>query len=265
MDSAKTTRPPPVVIHPTSAHSHTFILLHGLGNIGDKFGREWLESGISSEGKRFTELFPGAKFWFDIYRLEDPSQPREVQLEGFAESANYIRNIIDQELDLLPPGKIILGGLSQGCAMSLMVLLSLEFPIGGYVGMSGWLPFRSDIDDIMGSGDTYDGSISFGDEDGNGGEGASTQVLRFVRDVLSLEEFGLGSVAAKTCVETPIFLGHGAKDEKVGCYLGEEAARTLRSLNINVTWKYYPELGHWYQIPDEIDDIVSFLHEVARI
>ncbi|KAF2181622.1 hypothetical protein K469DRAFT_537125, partial [Zopfia rhizophila CBS 207.26] len=168
----------PVVIQPTSTHTYTFVLLHGLGSNGDKFGREFLETGVSSEGKTLTTFFLGAKFifptakwrrssafgrarltqWFNIYSLKDPSQRQELQLEGFSESAVYIRSIISQEMETLPPGKIILGGLSQGCAMSLLVLLSLEFPLYAYISMSGWLPSRGDIDAIISDrdGDTLE-------------------------------------------------------------------------------------------------------------
>ena len=33
----------------------------------------------------------------------------------------------------------------------------------------------------------------------------------------------------------------------------------LRALGYEVVWKLYPGLGHWYKIPDEIDDIVEFI------
>ena len=35
--------------------------------------------------------------------------------------------------------------------MALSVLLTLEVPLGGFVGISGWLPFRDDIDEMINS------------------------------------------------------------------------------------------------------------------
>src|SRR6266536_5167111 len=59
--ASRTASPEPYVVQPTSAHTHTFILLHGLGSNGEKFGVELLESGISSTRAKFTEIFPGGK------------------------------------------------------------------------------------------------------------------------------------------------------------------------------------------------------------
>jgi len=53
--------PEPLVIPPSSQHTHTFILLHGRGSNGERFGIEFLKPTVSS-GKRLQQLFPGMKF-----------------------------------------------------------------------------------------------------------------------------------------------------------------------------------------------------------
>ena len=282
-------RPPPVIVPPTPTsshtHTHTFILLHGLGNNGSKFGTEFLNTAISSKGKRLRDEFPGAKFifptakwrrssafsrtkltqWFDVYQLGDPSKSQHISLEGFAESAAYLRSLIREEMEFVPAERIVLGGISQGCAMSLLVLLSLDFAVGAYVGMCGWLPLSSEIRDVLDSAEDQervDDGISFGDDDED--EAAlepSVQVLHHVRGVLDLNDNASQRTTERTCLATPIFLGHGARDEKVSFRLGEDAASTLSSLGMDVTWKCYPGLGHWYEIPGEIDDILAFLDE----
>ncbi|KJR83220.1 uncharacterized protein SPSK_04742 [Sporothrix schenckii 1099-18] len=60
--------PAPFVIEPTAPHTHTFILLHGLGSNGEKPGRELLETGIGSDGLDLPSRFPGAKFIFPTSR-----------------------------------------------------------------------------------------------------------------------------------------------------------------------------------------------------
>ncbi|KAF2866833.1 Alpha/Beta hydrolase protein [Massariosphaeria phaeospora] len=280
--TTRASRPPPVIIQPTSLHTHTFVLLHGLGNNGDRFGNELLETGLSSDGQTLNTIFPCARFvfptaewrrsaafgrvrltqWFNLSSLSDPSQRQEIQMDGFAESASYIRSIIAHEIETLPPGKIILGGLSQGCAMSLLILLSLEFSLGACIGMSGWLPYRHDIDDILGG--VLDDIVSFGDEDESAPPDLSYQALGLIRGILSLDDINADAASAKRCLSTPLFLGHGERDEKVDCRLGDEAASTLSSLGMDVTWKRYPDLGHWYQIPGEIDDIVAFLNTTLK-
>jgi predicted esterase len=259
--------------------------LHGLGSNGEKFGAELLESGVSSTGTKLTELLPGAKFifptskkrrssmyrratinqWFDIASLGDPSQRRDVQLQGLADSAKYLQPILNQELETIPSKNIILGGLSQGCAMALPLLLSLEFPLGGFVGMSGWLPFRNDIDQIIGpngsqDSDGNDNPFLFSEGDEREGLDPYIVVMNFARDILSMDQMNIQTSSnEQTCLTTPVFLGHGGNDEKIRYELGKEAAQTLSSLGMQVTWRGYPGLGHWYKIPEEIDDILEFL------
>lgn len=53
-------------------------------------------------------------------------------------------------------------------------------------------------------------------------------------------------------------------DEKVGVRLGEEAVGTLRALWMDVEWRTY-DVGHWYKVPDELDDIVTFLSQKVGV
>ncbi|KAI1273331.1 phospholipase/carboxylesterase [Xylaria sp. FL0933] len=275
------------IVEPTIRHSHTVILLHGLSSNGEKFGKELLETGKTSAGKTLPDLLPGARFifptakrrrssafgrkrltqWFNIARLADPSYRKEVQLQGLAESAAEIRELLRQEIDVagVPPTNIILGGLSQGCAMSLSVLLSLEYPLGGYVGISGYLPFQQDIEDAMNTEDMPDEDNPFAasDEDSQP-EDPALRAFNFERDLLCIDNTqDAATYENGTASSTPIFLGHGDVDEKKPYELGEAAARTMRAAGYNVEWKLYAGLGHWYRIPDEIDDIVDFIRNRA--
>lgn len=110
-DSEGATTDSTYIVEPASGHTHSFILLHGLGSNGAKFGRELLETGVSSNGKRLNEIFPGARFifptskrrrssafgrakltqWFNIASLDDPSHRTHLQLQGLEESFQDIR------------------------------------------------------------------------------------------------------------------------------------------------------------------------------
>jgi predicted esterase len=288
--TSRTGFPNSFVIQPTSEHTHTAILLHGRGSNGEKFGAELLRSGLSSEGASLTDLLPGMKFifptakkrrssafnratlktWFDIACLQDPAKRTDLQVHGLAESADHVRSILSQEMATIPPQNLVLGGLSQGCAMAFFVLLSLEFPIRGFVGMSGWLPFCKDISEIVNynspSGEMEDDVFFFGEGRDIRDEDPFIQTVNFVRDILCMDEIDVSKTSHDhTCFRTPVFLGHGEKDEKVNCRLGEEAAHFLTSLGMDIAWKCYPELGYWYKIPDEIDDILGFLRVKARL
>jgi predicted esterase len=89
--------PEPLIIPPSTAHTHSVILLHGRGSNATRFGLEFLKSKTSS-GKSFQELFPSVKFifptakrrratvlkrvrihqWFDNYPPDDPTKRPEL-------------------------------------------------------------------------------------------------------------------------------------------------------------------------------------------
>lgn len=273
---------PVYVVDPRAAHTHTFILLHGLGSNGQKFGSELLETGITSSGCSLTELFPGARFvfptskrrrstafgrsmltqWFDIAILDDPSIQRDRQLQGLSESVQEILAIIKDELQHVSAQNLILGGLSQGCATSLAVLLCLDHPVGGYIGMSGFLTYQADLDDAVADDEDFDDDDPFArsddDDDGGPPKEPSIRAQTFMRDLLLLDDV-VEPTIERTASSTPVFLGHGAVDEKVPVGLGEAAARVVQNAGYQVGWKAYADQGHWYKIPDQIDDIVSFI------
>lgn len=269
---------PPYIVEPIEPHTYTILFLHGLGSNGEKFGRELLDTGVTSQGPKLIDLLPNARWvfptarrprstafnrsvlnqWFDKARIEDPSYRKEVQLKGLGESAEYLLGILQDELRRVPPERLILGGLSQGCAMSVALLLCLEHPIGGYIGMCGYLTYQSELELAI-KGDEFDGEDDPFARDGE--EKALDPVVKaqvFERDLLSLE--ALGSTGRETTAfSTPVFLGHGSEDEKVPCQLGARMAELLRAAEHDVVWKRYEGLGHWYRIPEEIDDIVEFI------
>ena len=269
----------PYVVEPRAPHSHTLILLHGLGSNGTKFGTELLETGLTSSGQKLTELLPGARFvfptskrrrstafgrsmltqWFDIVRLADPSYRKERQLDGLAESAREILEIIAAELQKVQPQNLVIGGLSQGCAMSLAILLSLEHSIGGYIGMSGYLTYQDDLESVIkDEADSDDPFTHPSDSQHTAIEASAVKAQALERDLLDLEPLPF-PLLGKTAYQTPVFLGHGKADEKVPYALGEGAAQTLRNAGYQVEWKCYVDQGHWYKIPDEIDDICYFI------
>jgi predicted esterase len=290
------------IVEPSTRHTHSFILLHGLGSNGEKFGKELIESGICADGRRLPEIFPGARFifptskrrrssafgramltqWFDIASLDDPSHRSHKQVKGLQESSREILDLVNLEAAKVPRENITLGGMSQGCAMGLVCLLAMESPVGRFIGMSGWLPFRHEIDPILGLDE--DGNAI--DEHGGGQDddifGTSpdepfatspnssseeqqkpvVKALAHIRELLAFDS-AESPCMDKSALTTPIFLGHGESDEKIKHSFGVSACRTLRSLGFQVTLRSYPGLGHWYKIPDEIDDIVAFVHQGA--
>lgn len=281
----------PLIFPPKREHTHTFILLHGRGGAGNSFGPEFLVAETSC-GKPLQELLPGMKFvfptakrrrmarsnrctinqWFDLFSLDDTCFRNELQVEGLRESSSFIHKIIQDEMELIPCSNIIIGGLSQGCATALYVLLTFQPPpprnmeesisLGAMIGMSGWLPFCKAIIEVaenlslpVGQGDIFALDGVAGSESNPRKE---IQALNFLRDNIDLPPLAISCPAA---LKTPVFLGHGTADEKVKIDHGQDAAAALEMLRMDVTWVAYQDFYHWYKEPDEIDDIVAFLRK----
>lgn len=83
-----------------------------------------------------------------------PSRPEledEEDEEGMAESVAYFVSIIDGLVAQgVPAKRIVIGGFSQGCAMSLLVGLTTKYAgkLGGVVGIAGYLPIEKRVVDM---------------------------------------------------------------------------------------------------------------------
>ena len=272
---------PIYVVKPLAGHDYTLILLHGLGSNGEKFGKELLETGVTSSGLTLPQLLPSARFvfptskkrrssafgrsvitqWFDIANLQDPSIRKERQLQGLAESAQDIITLVQSELKTVSAERLICGGLSQGCAMSLAILLSLDRPIGGYIGMSGYLTYQSDLQDAVQEEEELDENDPFENSEPGFIAHPSVKAQEFERDLLDLVRLE-SPKQEHTAHGTPVFLGHGEIDKKVPVALGRGAAHVMTAAGYEVRWRTYKDQGHWYKIPEEIDDIIEFISSV---
>ena len=256
----------------------------------------------TAAGKTLQDIFPGLKLifptakkrrarwynrafinqWFDNVPVNEQDraisrEQVEWQLEGLRETADFLRPLVEAEVEALGARNVFVGGLSQGCAMGLHLLVSYQGggdgvsggaereALGGFVGMSGWLPFAADMEEVIHQGDqdgaTGDDDLFASDdtmfESNESTLSKATRVCNLARDNMDLPSI---ETAEPLCLRTPVFLGHGRNDEKVKMELGLQAAGILRDVGMQVTWKEYDE-GHWYKVPEEIDDIVEFLHK----
>ncbi|RVD87296.1 uncharacterized protein DFL_001537 [Arthrobotrys flagrans] len=294
--STTTEYPEPFIINPTTSHTHTIILLHGRGSNGLKFGTEFTTSNTST-GETLQRIFPSTKWifptakkrravlfkrmpinqWFDIMDINNQSYREHLQVDGLQETTEFLHSLIEQEIrNGIPVERIVVGGLSQGCASSLYAMLCYKWRLGGYIGMCGWLPFAEyaesflntsssadgiEDDDIFGTSDDEEGTAFTKNEEADGTQERATkdpiaEAIGFLKDNIS---FPRSQEDKLLVLQTPVFLGHGVLDEKVLFQLGEQARDLLKGLGFNITWKGYSDLGHWYKIPDEIDHIRDFI------
>ena len=127
--------------------------------------------------------------------------------------------------------------------------------LGAVVGMSGWLPFVGRLQALSMVSEKDQGRIS---NEGSSAPG-SVDVLQQLCRLASVPTLPTDT----HILATPVFLGHGALDQKVSLRHGRLARAVLRQLSIDVEWREYAEEGHWY-CQDEIDDVVKFLeHKVG--
>lgn len=218
--------------------------------------------------------------WFDNWKLDPPATEREeLQIEGLRRTIKYLHQLLRTEIATVPGGarNVVLGGLSQGCAASLVALLLWEGEdLGAVVGMCGRLPFT---EALMAAGrgkedkqDDY-GALGFDPfaVDECVDDKMSDLVLRtpvkravgWLREELDLPALQLPSELLPV-QRLPIFLGHGGQDEKVSVELGRRASECLEMLGARVCWKEYGDLGHWYS-SDMLTDLVQFLVRVLSI
>lgn len=121
-------------------HSATVIFLHGLGDSGN---------GLADLAQLWSQRLPHLKFilptaksipvtlnmghvmpaWYDIKSLDD--REKENSCHGIEESRAIIYQLLEQEIYAgVNPQRIILGGFSQGAALSLYTGLQLPYEIG---------------------------------------------------------------------------------------------------------------------------------------
>jgi len=143
--------PPPFVVETGSACDKAIIFLHGLGDTG----RGWSDiPNQSSLGdiKNVRWIFPNAPVipitlnggmampgWFDMNALE---RENLIDDKGMIEkAAEYVDSLVEEQIEKGVPAKnIVVGGFSQGGAIALTHAMQTEHDIGGYIGLSTYLP-----------------------------------------------------------------------------------------------------------------------------
>nr|XP_008518994.1 PREDICTED: acyl-protein thioesterase 2 [Equus przewalskii] len=78
--------------------------------------------------------------WFDLMGLS-PDAPEDEA--GIKKAAENIKALIEHEMkNGIPANRIVLGGFSQGGALSLYTALTCPHPLAGIVALSCWLPLH---------------------------------------------------------------------------------------------------------------------------
>ncbi len=131
----------------------SIIILHGLGADANDFVPFAQQLDLRPVGD-VRWVFPNApvkpitvfggqrvRAWFD---LVDMGIGRREDDAGLRASMAEVQALVDREIARgIPASRIVLGGFSQGCAMTLLTGLRAPQRLAGLLGLSGWLPLAS--------------------------------------------------------------------------------------------------------------------------
>ncbi|KXS98995.1 hypothetical protein AC578_6166 [Pseudocercospora eumusae] len=233
------------VYSPSRRHTHTIIFLHGRDDTAAEFSDALFEC-QTSDGKHLQDHFPHAKWvfptapilmarrleleisqWFDMWTTEDPHDGEDGQDPTSAIDA--VHKIIQQEVGIVGAQNIILAGISQGCAVAIHSLLKQERKLGGFIGLSSWLPKPSAI--------------------ANAGK----------RFPCALDT----PVFLGHCQRDPIInVKYG--EELRDCLKAIDMRVEWHSYNDDKHWISEPDIPSMESYPTEVDDIVDFLHKTMK-
>ncbi|KAH3679717.1 hypothetical protein WICMUC_000748 [Wickerhamomyces mucosus] len=137
-------RIPSKTVKPTA----TVIFIHGLGDSGH--GWKFLSdlSHQSSEFDHISFIFPHApkipltvsngeivSGWFDIYQFGGKGNKHDF--DGYLKSIEQIKLLINEQISNgIKPERIIIGGFSQGAAITLGTLTTLDLKLGAFIPLS---------------------------------------------------------------------------------------------------------------------------------
>ncbi|EON99057.1 putative acyl-protein thioesterase 1 protein [Phaeoacremonium minimum UCRPA7] len=145
----------PLVFPAVKAHTATVIFAHGLGDTGHGWAsavENWRRRSRLDEVKFILPHAPQIPItcnggfrmpgWFDIAVLdgEIESMCANEDAAGITASREYLHGLIQKEIDAgIPADRIVLGGFSQGGAMSIFAGLTAKVKLAGIVALSSWL------------------------------------------------------------------------------------------------------------------------------
>jgi predicted esterase len=138
--------------------------------------------------------------WYDITQFGNLNGAQDEV--GILRSREYFHSLIKKEIEGgIPSDRIVIGGFSQGGAMSVFSGVTCPTKLGGIFGLSCYLLLHNKVSDFVPK------------ENPN--------------------------------KDTPIFLGHGARDPLIQVKWAQTSTELLKSKGWNVDLKIYPYVLHY--------------------
>lgn len=219
--------------------THALIVLHGLGDTGH--GWTFLASQLQNHScfNSTNFIFPTAPNipitandcmsmpgWFDVKEW-DPYM-RDFDIQGYLKSLKEVEKYVKEQVNLgIPLQNIIVGGFSQGAALSLGCALDFSEKIGGFFALSGF-------------------------------------INKSLKDLIWKDETEYNK---KKCgLNTPIFHGHGDCDPVVMIDKGREAFEYLSKDCGFTDYNFHTYSGLEHSVsPQELDDLIAFIKKCWKM
>ena len=142
-----------IELHPAGDAVASVIILHGLGADGTDFLPMCDQLDLAAIGP-VRYLLPRApvrpvtingghrmRAWYDVLGAQLDKREDET---GLRATMRQVQQLIDREVARgVPARRVVLGGFSQGCAMTLLAGLRYPQRLAGLLGMSGYLPLAA--------------------------------------------------------------------------------------------------------------------------
>ncbi|KAI9897975.1 hypothetical protein N3K66_006335 [Trichothecium roseum] len=157
-------RSAPLIFNAKGKHTATVIFLHGLGDSGAGWAQPaQIMQGVKGRLDEVKWILPNAPNipitlnmgmqmpgWWDIKSLGFKTTIDDEDAPGIQASQAYVHSLIQDEISAgISSERIIVGGFSQGGALSLFAGLTAPVKLGGVIGLSSWLPLNKTFRDSL--------------------------------------------------------------------------------------------------------------------
>ncbi|KAL7620999.1 hypothetical protein AAE478_008310 [Parahypoxylon ruwenzoriense] len=145
-------RAPPLIFPAAAKHTATVIFVHGLGDTGYGWAtavENWRRRQRLDEVKFILPHAPRIPVTAFALSGKVDDIRKDQDEKGILQSREYFNELIQAEIDSsIPASRIVLGGFSQGGAISLFSGLTAKVKLAGIVALSSYLPLDSKFADF---------------------------------------------------------------------------------------------------------------------